>query len=145
MKLVDVNVLVYAINLESPHHALVRAWWEETLRSGEKVALTWTTVSGFIRVTTQSHAVNNPLAVDEALKFVDDWLEHPNVQIALPREDHLRIFSMLLKELGRGGNLTTDAHLAAIAIGNGAVLASCDTDFARFSKLRWENPLAASG
>ena len=43
---------------------------------------------------------------------------------------------------GDDGNLTTDAHLAALAISHGAVLASCDADFARFSRLRWHNPTA---
>ena len=31
--------------------------------------------------------------------------------------------------------------LAALALSHDAVLVSCDTDFARFKGLRWENPL----
>ena len=34
-----------------------------------------------------------------------------------------------------------EPHLAALAISHGAELVSCDTDFARFPKLRWRNPL----
>jgi predicted nucleic acid-binding protein len=47
-----------------------------------------------------------------------------------------------LSEVGAAGNLTTDAHLATLAISHGAILISCDSDFARFKGLRWENPIA---
>jgi predicted nucleic acid-binding protein len=52
---------------------------------------------------------------------------------------------MILEQTGTAGNLTTDAHLAALAISHGAVLVSCDADFARFPKLRWPNPLGIDG
>jgi predicted nucleic acid-binding protein len=48
----------------------------------------------------------------------------------------------LLLELGVAGNLTSDAHLAALAIEHQAELVSTDADFARFPGLRWFNPLA---
>ena len=35
-----------------------------------------------------------------------------------------------------------DAHLAALAIEHQAELHSNDTDFSRFSGLRWRNPIA---
>jgi len=40
------------------------------------------------------------------------------------------------------GNLVPDAHLAALAIEHGLTLCSTDGDFARFSALKWFNPLA---
>ncbi|HOC44133.1 MAG TPA: hypothetical protein PKJ99_14045 [Thermoanaerobaculales bacterium] len=39
------------------------------------------------------------------------------------------------------GRLTTDAHLAALAIETQSELHSNDVDFARFPGLRWRNPL----
>jgi predicted nucleic acid-binding protein len=47
----------------------------------------------------------------------------------------------LLERLGTAGNLTADAHLAALAIEYQAELHSTDADFSRFSGLRWRNPL----
>jgi len=47
--------------------------------------------------------------------------------------------------MGAAGNLVSDAHLAALAIEHGAELCSADTDFARFPRLRWSNPLSTSG
>jgi hypothetical protein len=38
-------------------------------------------------------------------------------------------------------NLVPDAHLAALAIEHGLLLASTDGDFARFPGLRFENPM----
>jgi uncharacterized protein len=43
------------------------------------------------------------------------------------------------------GALVMDAALAAIAIEHGAVLCTTDRDFARFSGLKWTNPLMAAG
>jgi predicted nucleic acid-binding protein len=40
-----------------------------------------------------------------------------------------------------GGNLTTDTHLAALAIEHQGELHSNDADFGRFPGLRWRNPL----
>jgi len=36
----------------------------------------------------------------------------------------------------------TDAQMAALAIEHGLTVCSADTDFARFTEIRWENPLA---
>ena len=56
-------------------------------------------------------------------------------------DNHWEVLRSLLAETGTAGNLTIDAHLAALAICHAAVLVSCDGDFARFRGLRWENPL----
>ena len=55
---------------------------------------------------------------------------------------HWRILCSLLASSGTAGNLTTDAHLATLAIEHGGELCSTDSDFARFPKLNWTNPLA---
>ena len=65
----------------------------------------------------------------------------PSVQILTPGESHADILFRLIEQVGTAGNLTTDAHLAALAIEYQAELASTDTDFARFKGLRWFNPI----
>lgn len=144
MKLIDINVLVYATNRDSPYHDPVKAWWEELLKSGESIALPWIVLTGYVRIATNRSTSGNPVALSQAVDCVEAWLALPNVRLVNETPDFWSLFHQLITEAGRGGNLVTDAHLAALAIGNGAVLASCDTDFARFSKLRWENPLAAA-
>jgi predicted nucleic acid-binding protein len=39
------------------------------------------------------------------------------------------------------GNLLPDAMLAALALEHGLTVCSTDTDFARFTEVRWTNPL----
>lgn len=58
-----------------------------------------------------------------------------------PTERHLDILRELLRSVGTAGNLTSDAHLATVALEHGAVLWSTDRDFARFAGVRWANPL----
>lgn len=104
------------------------------------VALPWITALGFIRVSTQSR-LRNPLPVDKAVRHVRSWIERPHVFWLHPGERHAEILFDLLTAAGTAGNLTTDAHLAALAIEHRAELHSSDADFGRFPGLRWRNPL----
>ena len=52
------------------------------------------------------------------------------------------ILRSLLLDSGTGGNLTTDAHIAALAIEYGHAVHSTDNDFKRFNGMRHINPLA---
>ena len=70
------------------------------------------------------------------------WLAQPYVTVIDPGPRHSGILFGLLESLGTAGNLTTDAHLAALAIEHQAELHSTDADFARFPGLRWTNPLS---
>jgi uncharacterized protein len=137
----DINILVHAYNLEAREHKPARAWWESTLSSKTPIGLPWASILGFIRITTLPRLTKRPLYQREATGYVKEWLAAPNVSILTPGETHAQLVFNFLDELGTAGNLTTDAHLAALAIEYRAELASTDTDFARFRGLRWFNPL----
>jgi toxin-antitoxin system PIN domain toxin len=138
----DINLLVHAYNADSRVHAAARSWWEETLNGTEVVGLPWVTILGFIRVTTSRHVMTNPWPVATACTHVRSWLAMPGVAIIHPGERHAETLFAQLEALGSAGNLTTDAHLAALAIEHQAELRSTDADFARFAGLRWANPIA---
>jgi hypothetical protein len=142
MLIPDVNILVYAYDSTSPHLKRARAWWETTLQQPRIVGLPWATSIGFIRVITNRGIWDKPLPPKDAIAIVRTWLDHPRVRIVNPGERHAEILFDLLLELGIAGNLTSDAHLAALAIEYQAELVSTDADFARFPDLRWFNPLA---
>jgi toxin-antitoxin system PIN domain toxin len=142
MKLVDLNILLYAVNSAAPLHPRVLAWWETTLNGSEPVALCWPVIAGFIRLSTRQGIFAAPLSVDAACRRVDRWLELPTVRLVTETESHWSLLKQLLADVGAAGNLTTDAHLCALALSHGATLVSCDNDFARFDGLRWENPIA---
>ncbi len=141
MILPDINLLVYAYNADAPCHLKAKAWWERILSEYEDVAMPWIVSHGFIRLMTHPRVLDRPLRVETAILHVRKWLDWPSVQIIEPGRRHLDILASILKEVGSGGNLTTDAVLAALAIEYRCELHSNDADFARFSGLRWINPL----
>ena len=141
MKIVDLNVLLYAVNADAVQHAAARAWWERALNDDEPVGLAWIVLVGFLRIVTNPRVFPRPLAPEAAASKVDTWLSLENVQIVREKEDHWDTLRSLLAGAGTAGNLTSDAHLAALALSHDAVLVSCDADFARFKGLRRENPI----
>jgi uncharacterized protein len=137
----EVNLLIHAYNTQFPQHEKAKVWWEDKLGGTTGVALAWVTVLGFIRVTTHPRILLNPLKVQEALIVVEEWLELPHFVLVQPSSRHFPVLKSLLLQLGTAGNLSTDAHLAALAIERGLVLHSTDADFGRFEGLKWVNPL----
>jgi toxin-antitoxin system PIN domain toxin len=142
MILPDINLLIYAHNLRAARHAEARLWWEECLGGKQSVALAWVVILGFVRITTHPKVFPNPLSVADALERIEEWLSLPHFHVIEPSKSHFATWSSRLKNLGTAGDLTTDSHLAALAIERGLVLHSTDADFARFPGLKWKNPLA---
>jgi hypothetical protein len=138
VKLPDLNVLIYAVNAASAEHKRSRAWLEAAFNSAAGVGLAWSVLLGFIRLSTRRGILQYPLAVEDALGTVRDWIAAPHAQMLHPAERHEAILGRLLIAAGRAGDLTTDAHLAALAIEHGATLASFDRDFERFGGLDFE-------
>jgi toxin-antitoxin system PIN domain toxin len=141
LKLIDLNLLLYAVNADSVQHVQARTWLETVLSGSEPVGFPWVVLLGFLRVSTHPRILAQPLSPGQSMEIVDGWLAVPCVRILAPREAHWRILRTLLEATGTAGNLTTDAHLAALAIENGCELCSTDGDFHRFPALRWVNPL----
>lgn len=145
MKLPDVNLLLYALDEASPHHQRARPWLEDILSGTEPVGFSWVVLLAFVRLTTRPQLFANPLSANEAFDVVEGWLAQPCALVLHPTGRHLAILRGLVEPLGTAGNITTDAHLAALAIEHGGEVCSADTDFGRFRGLRWTNPLGASG
>jgi toxin-antitoxin system PIN domain toxin len=143
VKLTDVNLLVYAYDRASPNHGAAREWLEQRLSGAETFAFAWTVLLAFVRLTTSPRVFANPFSPGEALDHVDSWLGQPCATVLHPGDRHPAPLRELIEPFGTAGNLTTDAHLAALAIEHGAELCSADPDFSRFPGLRWTNPLTA--
>lgn len=141
MKVVDLNLLIYAVNRDSEKHAAAKAWLENVLSGDEPIGLPWIVLLGFLRLTTNHRVLPKAIRPEQATAIVDTWLAQPAVVALSPGEQHWDVLRDLLADAGTAGNLTSDAHLAALAIENGAELCSTDADFARFPRLRWHNPL----
>ena len=144
MIIADVNLLVYAHNKAAPQHGRARQWWETLITRRQPVCLPWAVALGFVRLVTHASVLVNPLAPLDAVARVRGWLAQPEVRIVEPGPRHLGIVEDLFRATGVAGSLTTDTHLAALAIEHQAELHSNDSDFGRFPGLRWVNPLKAT-
>lgn len=143
MRLVDANVLLYAVNGSSVHHRRARSWLDAALATDEAVGFAWIVLLAFLRLATHPAIFARPLTADEAIGVIRNWLGQPPAVIVEPTPRHVDLLAGLLLEAGTAGNLVNDAHLAALALEHGATLVTFDADFGRFTGVRREAPGAA--
>ena len=141
MILVDANLLLYAEDSHSPHHSRARSWWDGHLSGADPVGLCWLVINAFIRIGTNPRVFEHPLSLDQAISRVQSWIGQPCTRLILPTERHWVVFQEMLTAGQASANLVPDAHLAALAIEHGCELYSSDSDFSRFPRLKWRNPL----
>ena len=141
----DIDLLLYAYDSASPFHKTAAAWWQECLSGTEPVGLPRVVIFGFVRIGTNARAFQRPMTALEAAGHVRAWLAQPNVQVLDSGPRHVEQVLKLLEDIGTAGNLVTDAQIASVALEQGAVLHTADTDFIRFSGLRWFNPITGAG
>lgn len=142
MKIPDANILLYVYIPSFEQHRAAKKWFETMLSEGnETIGLSWQIITAFIRIGTNPRVFSVPFKVREAVKKLEELFEHPLIEIVSPGRKHWQIFSEILEKEQVTANLVMDAHLAALTIERGAVLATTDRDFARFSKLKTTNPL----
>src|SRR5690606_12340567 len=135
----DVNVLVHAYNADSPVHHQARSWLEDALSGTSQVGFAWVALLGFIRITTNSRVMDRLLHVAQATAHVRSWIAQPYTRLVEPSSHHAEVLFGLLERIGSADHLTTDAHLASLAIAHEAEIHSTDADFARFPGLKWVN------
>jgi len=141
----DLNLLLYSYDSASPYHHKAVVWWQDCLSGMDPVGLPPVVIFGFVRLSTSNRVFQHPMTPAEASDHVRSWLAQPVVQILEPGADHIAQTLKLLEGLGTGGNLVTDAQIAAITTDHSAILHTADADFARFPGLRWTNPLTGQG
>jgi toxin-antitoxin system PIN domain toxin len=139
--LVDANILLYAVDEESPFHGNARGWLEAVLNGPRRVGIPWASLVAFVRIATHPRALRDPLAPAEAWRHVEDWLDAPTTWVPTPGRGHREILGRLVRDLDLRANLVGDAALAALCIEHGLQMVSADSDFARFPEIDWFNPL----
>ena len=137
----DLNLLVYAHSTGAPLHDPARQWWEDLVNGTERVGVPWLVAAGFVRLLTHPRVMNNPADPAHAVDLMAQWFSSPTVSPLNPGPQHIAILRNMLAAAGTGGDLVTDAHIAALAVEHQAEVHSNDSDFARFPGLNWHNPL----
>lgn len=140
--LVDANILLYAVNESAPEHPLAKAWLEAALAGPRRVGLPWESLTAFIRLATNPRVFPRPMAAEDAWGIVEAWLAAPAAWVPVPTERHAAVLGDLVRRHRPTGRHVPDAHLVALAIEHGAEVISADTDFARYTEIRWKDPLA---
>lgn len=140
MKLVDANVLLNAVNGQAADHALSKRWLDGALSGASNVGFAWVVLLAFVRLSTRRGLFERPLTPAEAMAVVEGWLAAPSARVVHPTQRHSTLLADLLRDAGTAGNLTSDAHLAALAVEHRAEVVSFDADFDRFPKVRWHRP-----
>lgn len=141
--LLDANLLLIAVDTAAPNHERAASWLTERLNGQRRVGIPWESLSAFLRIATHPRASERPLQPAAAMRFIEDWLAAPTVWTPMATERHAVVLGELVRKHRLVGNLIPDARLAALAVEHGLEVCSADTDFARFSEIRWHNPLAA--
>lgn len=141
--LVDANLLLFAVDANSHFHAATRTWLARQLGGLRRVGIPWLSLGAFYRISTSTRAFKDPLEPEAAWRQVRRWLSPGVAWIPSQGAQHAEILGELVTRYQVRGDLMTDAQLAALAIEHGLTVCSADTDFARFTEVRWENPLAS--
>jgi hypothetical protein len=144
MFVVDTNVLVYAADEHSPHHAPCRQRLESWRRQPGAWYVTWGILYEFLRVTTHPRVMRNPWTGRDAWRFVGVLLESPGLDVLVPTGRHAEVAAQLFEEVPHlAGNLMHDAHTATLMREHGIRrIVTRDTDFHRFPFLEPIDPLA---
>ncbi|MGV1029176.1 MAG: TA system VapC family ribonuclease toxin [Dermatophilaceae bacterium] len=139
--ILDANILLYAVDADSPHHHAASDWLTSALNGSTRVGLSCQTVAAFVRIATHPRASRSPLSATDAHAFVDSWLAAPAAWVPPAGDGTLTAYRVLTTRHQVTGNLVPDALLAALALENGVPVVSADSDFARFPEVAWINPL----
>lgn len=138
----DSSLLLYAYDTTSPKYDDAKTWWSEQLSGDEAVGLVYPVIFSFLRVSTNPRAFSNPLALAESEQAIGDWLDRHVTRVLLESQDHVAAVVDLLTRAGStGGNLVTDAQIAAIAKSHNGTVHTADQDFRRFPGVKVHYPL----
>jgi uncharacterized protein len=140
--LIDANLLLFTVNIDSPFHVKARNWLNDQLNGDRRIGISWQALGAFLRIATRQVIFHQPLDPAQAWEQVEVWLANDLVWTPTPTSRHAEVLGGLVKRYQLQGDLIPDAQLAALAIEHGLEICSADTDFARFTEVRWRNPLA---
>lgn len=140
MRVVDANVLLYAVNTASPQHQASVRWLDSALDGADNVGFSWNALLAFLRISTSERVFPSPLSSEEAMAQVNEWISAPSAHILNPGERHPMILESVLTGVSAAGNLVNDAHLAALALEHRASVVTFDRDFDRFEGVRAFSP-----
>lgn len=147
MFVVDTNILLYAVDQDSPHHERCRRLLDAWRRQSVPWYLTWGILYEFIRVATHRNVFRRPMTSSGAWAVVAALLASPSVNVLVETDRHERLAREVFSEHDDlTGNAVFDAHTAILMREHGLrTIYTRDTDFHRFSFLEVVDPVRSPG
>ena len=143
MRAVDTNVLVYAEIISSAHHRRALGLLTELAGDPRPWAIPWPCIYEFLRVVTHPRVFHPPAPMERALSDLGPILGSPSLRLLSETPRHAEIMGRVLVGGNVSGNLTHDAHIAALCLEHGvSELLTGDRDFRRFPELSVVDPFA---
>lgn len=140
---IDTNILIYAVNKNSPFHLQAKSFVESCAENEKTWVLIWPVIHSFIRISTHPKIMPTPLTPLEAVSIVEQILDLPNVQIIGDHESNF--WAIYKEEIEQGhlrGNQIPDAVIVSIMKANAiGTIYTHDRDFLRFKGIKAIDPL----
>lgn len=137
----DANVLLYASDETSAHHARARAFLDRVASGDELVYLFWPTLMAYLRIATHPAIFERPLPPADAVGNVERLLSLPHVQTVGEHDRFWAAYRRVAAEADVRGNLVPDAHLVALMLENGVrTIWTHDRDYRRFPDIEARDP-----
>lgn len=140
---VDVNVLLYASDRDSPFHEAADAFLHRRTDDPDIFCLIWPVIMAYLRLATHPRVFRRPLTATAAIDNVDALLGMPRCRVVSEPEGFLDVYREVAADVSARGNFVPDAHMAALAMAHGIrTIYTHDRDFRRFPFLRVVDPVA---
>ncbi|MEO7294938.1 MAG: TA system VapC family ribonuclease toxin [Candidatus Limnocylindria bacterium] len=139
----DVNVLLYASNAQSPYRDQAVELIDDVARGPQIVYLFWPTVMAYLRLATHPSVFARPMSLAEAQSNLSRLFELPNVQSGSESTRFWERFREVADDASPRGNLVPDAHLVTLMLEHGVrTIWTHDRDFRRFKGIEARDPFA---
>jgi toxin-antitoxin system PIN domain toxin len=143
LRAIDTNVLVYAEIVSSAHHERALALLTGMAGDPRPWAIPWPCIYEFLRVVTHPRVFHPPVPMERALEDLGRILGSPSLRLLSETPRHAEVMGRVLEAANASGNLTHDAHIAALCMEHGvSALLTGDRDFQRFPELTVVDPFA---
>lgn len=137
----DVNILLYASSEDCPEYRVARPFLDTLLAGSELLCLSWATLTGYLRLSTNPAATANPLTPERATGNVNSLLARPRTRVLAEELGFWDGFRDLMVQQRARGKLVPDVHLAALLRQHGVkTLYTRDRGFRRFDFLDVRDP-----
>jgi len=138
----DTNLIVYAINKDSPYHAKATALMEAIGEGKLETCLSLQVLGEFYATATNPKKIEKALTPEEAVLVIEGLLRTDTILKLYPKQETLKLTLDLVKRYQLKSPDLFDAQIAATMLDNGVttIYTVNEQDFAIFEEIKAVNP-----